>query len=327
MPGPSAPDSPGLAPLPAQPLLSVIVPCYNMAGHTRLTVESLLRQSYPRLEVLCVDDGSKDGTLEMLAGFGSRIQVIAQKNQGACRARNAGLFRSRGELVAFLDCDDLWEPRKAQRAVEAFEANPRAGLVYHHALWIDAGGRVVGPPALPSLPSGRIFSRLIEKDFIRNSTPTLRRAALDAVGGWDETIFTTADWELWLRITRRYEAVFLPEALSRTRIASLYNARNIEQTRRETLYIFDKYASELGPRARRSAEAHMHFYLSRLHAANGDYAAARGSAIEAARLDPTLKHRLMARLYGLGRPANEALASAWRAFSRWSSNRFKRIPG
>ncbi|MEK9144432.1 MAG: hypothetical protein AAB339_02340, partial [Elusimicrobiota bacterium] len=69
------------------------------------------------------------------------------------------------------------------------------------------------------------------------------------------------------------------------------------------------------------------FYLSRLHAANGDYAAARGSAIEAARLDPTLKHRLMARLYGLGRPANEALASAWRAFSRWSSNRFKGIPG
>lgn len=316
-----AKDAAALPPLPATPLVSVIVPCYNMAEHTRSTVESLLAQSYPRVEIVCVDDGSKDATLEVLASLGNRIKVLAQKNQGACRARNAGLAASSGELVAFLDCDDLWEPAKAEKAVAAFRAHPAAALVYHHALWIDERGRVVGPRRLPALPSGRIFDQLILSDFIRNSTPMLRRAALEQVGGWDEAIFTTADWELWLRVTKRYEAAFVPELLSRTRIASLYNARNIEQTRRETLYLFEKHAAEIAPDGRRRAEAHMHFYLSRLLAANRDYAAARAEALAAARLDPILKHRLAARLYALGEPINDACARILQAYTEWSSRR------
>lgn len=306
-----------LPPLSAEPLVSVVVPCYNMAEHTHETITSLLNQTYPRLEIVAVDDGSTDRTPQVLASFAGRVTALRQENAGACRARNLGFSRTRGELVAFLDCDDLWEPGKAEKAVAAFRARPEAGLVYHHALWIDERGRIVGPRSFPALPSGRIFESLAVEDFIRNSTPVLRRAALEAVGLWDEAIFTTADWELWLRLAKDYPAAFIPEPLSRTRVSSYYNARNIEQTRRETLYLFEKHGGGLPEDSRRKALARMHFYLSRLFAANRDYAAARREALEAARLEPVFKHRLGAWLYGLGEPVNDACGRVLQAVSEW----------
>lgn len=301
------------------PLLSVIVPAYDMAAFTRQTVESLLAQDYPDLEIIVVDDGSKDDTPAVLESFGSRIRSLRQANGGACRARNHGFSVSRGEFVAFADCDDLWEPHKARRAVEYLQAHPEAGMVHSHTYWIDAAGRIVGPRSFPARPSGRIFPSLILGNQINNSTPVVRRTVFERAGGWDESIFIPADWDLWLRLARQAEVGFIPEVLSRSRLTSNFTGRHIELARREHLHVLGKYREEIGPAAYDLALAHMHYYLSRLHAGNGDFAAARQEAQAAARLAPGRRDIAAALLtYRLGGPVNRALERFLRCYDRLS---------
>lgn len=308
-----------MPPLSDNPLVSVVVPCYNMAGYTRETIDSLLSQTYDPIEIIAVDDGSSDDTRAVLRSFGSRIRAVFQENAGACRARNRGYRESSGELVAFLDCDDLWEPEKAVKAVSALKDRSEAAMSYHHALWIDATGKTVGPARFPALPSGDIFRTLFVENFVRNSTPVIRRAAIEAVGAWDERIFVPADWEFWIRIAKRYPVIFIPEVLSRTRVASHYNARNIEQTRRESEYVFEKHGPDAGPEAVREAKSRFCFYLSRLHAANGDFRAAKKEVSRARRLNPLLKYAAMEGLYSLGGPVNAFAESLWRLCVRWGA--------
>lgn len=315
--------------LSEKPLISVIVPAYNMAEFTILTVQSLLSQTYPALEVIVVDDGSSDDTLSRLKStFGDRVLLLEQKNAGACRARNHGFSRSRGELVAFLDCDDLWEPDKARLCVDYFKSHPEAGMVYSHAYWIDAAGEIIGPRAFAPRPRGRIFDSLLVEDHVVNSTPVVRRAALEQSGLWDENIFTTADWDLWLRLAERFAVGFIPAVLSRTRVVSYYNSRNIEKTRRETLYMLDKYRSRLPQERRDLALANMHFYLSRLHAANADFSAARREMEQACRLVPgRAKFRRALWIYRLGKPVNLMLSRLWQCYTLLSCRLERRRRG
>lgn len=306
-----------------KPLVSVVIPSYNMAAFIPLTVESVLAQDHPRVELIVVDDGSSDGSVAALRRFGERIRLIEQKNAGACAARNRGLKEARGEFVAFLDCDDLWEKGKLTRCVETLLARPAAAMVHSHAYWIDAAGRVFGPPRFPARPEGRVFEALARGNFVVNSTPVCRRAAVEAAGGWDEGIFTTADWDMWLRLAKSGELAFIPEVLARTRVASYYNARNIERTRREWLYVLDKHAADIPAAAREASLAEMGHYLSRLHAANGDYAGARAAAEEGSRHAPRRRGlRLAVFLYKLGPALNRILGRLWDCYTvlscRWN---------
>jgi glycosyltransferase involved in cell wall biosynthesis len=299
-----------------KPLVSVVVPSYNMARFVPLTVESALTQDYPRVEVIVVDDGSTDGSLEALRRFGGRINLIEQTNSGACAARNRGLRESRGEFIAFLDCDDLWEPSKLTRCVDALLARPSASMVHSYAYWIDADGRVFGPPRFAPKPDGRVFEALARGNFVTNSTPVCRRAAVEAAGGWDESIFTTADWDMWLRLAKTGEVAFLPELLARTRVASYYNARNIERTRREWLFVLDKHSRDIPPHAREASLVEMERYLSRLHAANGDYPSAlRAARAGLHRAPASSELRLLAAIYALGSTVNRLLARLWDCYT------------
>ena len=306
-----------------KPLVSVVIPSYNMEKFTPLTVESVLAQDYPDVEVIVVDDGSSDGSVAALRRFGDKIRVIEQKNAGACAARNRGLAEAKGEFVAFLDCDDLWERRKLTRCVEALRARPGAVMVHSLAYWIDAEGRVFGPPRFEPRPEGKVFAELSRLNHVMNSTPLCRTEAVRAVGGWDEAIFTTADWELWLRLAKRGEIAFVPEVLARTRVASYYNARNIDKTRREWLYVLDKHRADIAPADRAESLGRMGFYLSRLHAANHDYAAARLAVEEGLERLPGDRALRRARfLYGLGGPLNRIVSRLWHCYTllscRWN---------
>lgn len=309
----------GFPPLPENPLVSVIIPAYNMAECTRQTVDSLLAQDYGLVEVIAVDDGSSDSTPGVLESYGERIRFLRQANQGACRARNLGFSHCKGDLVAFLDCDDLWEPGKARRCVDYFRGHPRAGMVYSHAYWIDARGEIVGPRDFSPRPQGRVFRTLFAEDHVVNSTPVMRREALERVGPWDESIFTTADWDLWLRLALEFEVGFIQEALSRTRVASRYNGRNIERTRRETLYLIEKHRAHADAALVADSMANMHFYLSRLHAANGDFRSARLEALQGLGHDPwRFRLRAAAALYALGGPVNRLAQRGVEAYTRWA---------
>lgn len=305
-----------------KPLVSVVIPSYNMERFTPLTVESVLAQDYPAVETIVVDDGSTDGSVAALRRFGGRIRLIEQKNAGACAARNRGLAECRGEFVAFLDCDDLWAPDKLSRCVEALQARPAAVMVHSHARWIDARGRLIGPARFDPRPEGKVLDRLARLNHVMNSTPLCRTEAVRAAGGWDEAIFTTADWELWLRLAARGEIAFIPEVLADTRVASYYNARNIDRTRREWIYVLDKHRALLSEDARAESLGRMSFYVARLHAANHDYAAARRETEEGLKSlpgDPALRRARF--LYGLGGPVNRIVARLWHCYTllscRW----------
>jgi glycosyltransferase involved in cell wall biosynthesis len=100
------------------PLVSVIMPAYNTARYIREAIDSVLDQDYPSKELIVIDDGSTDGTLEVLRSYGDRITLIEQRNQGSAVARNAGLAAARGECIAFLDSDDIWLPGKLRLQVD-----------------------------------------------------------------------------------------------------------------------------------------------------------------------------------------------------------------
>ena len=114
------------------PLVSCILPVYNGAAHLRDALESVLAQQYAPIEIVAVDDGSTDESPAILAACGSRVRVIRQPNGGPAAARNAGIHAARGELIAFLDQDDRWHPRKLARQVAHLQANPQLDVVVAH---------------------------------------------------------------------------------------------------------------------------------------------------------------------------------------------------
>lgn len=215
---PSAPIAATPWRLPSRsPRVSVIIPTYNRAPTLKRAIQSVLAQTYADFELLVVDDGSTDQTEDLVRRIGDpRIRFIAQpRNMGVAAARNRGLAESRGALIAFLDSDDLWAPRKLARQVALFERSPlRVGLVYTGVETMDeAGVRSVDTPRL----RGDAFTALLHGNAIHGggSNVMIRREAAEAAGGFDESLPAIEDYEYWLRIARFFHIDFAPETLAR----------------------------------------------------------------------------------------------------------------
>jgi len=221
--------------------VSVIIPAYNKAELTVKTVESVLDQTYGNIEIIVVDDGSTDDTKERLTSYAGRIEYIYKENGGACAARNLGIKKARGEYLAFIDCDDIYLPRKIEKAVECFNENPRFGFVHTPVYFIDEKGRSRGRyPRFQKVPSGWISKKLLQKNFVCNSTVVVRKTCFEKTGLFDEKIFTPADWDMWLRLAERYQAGYIPVSLTGYRKSDSYIARNLEQSKREMLMVLEK---------------------------------------------------------------------------------------
>lgn len=193
------------------PLVSVIIPSYNHARYLRECVDSVLAQDHPSLEVIVVDDGSSDGSLEILRSYGSRIQLLQQSGGRQARARNLALGVARGEFIAFLDSDDRYRPGRISAAVAAFQAHPQAALVWADHVLIDEQGAALGEVAwAPREPDFR--RELISGNPICNATATVRRSVLDEIGGFDERVPRVCDGAAWYQIAARSHAfVHLPQ--------------------------------------------------------------------------------------------------------------------
>lgn len=198
------------------PEFSVVVPAYEATRTIASTIESVLTQTIEDLELIVVDDGSSDGTpelVERIAGDDGRLRLIRQQNQGTAGARNTGLGMARGRFVSLLDNDDVWLPQYLQAIQRAFAVGPAAGVAFSDT-WIfdDASGRVDRrtsleyfptvylPQEMEPLEAERFLSLLLEVNFITASTVTLRREAVDRVGGFDASIWGVDDYDLWLRV-------------------------------------------------------------------------------------------------------------------------------
>ena len=193
--------------------VSVIIPTYNRASLVEGAIESALRQSHADLEVVVVDDGSTDGTLERLAALAEpRVKVLrSPSNGGAARARNLGIENSVGDYVAFLDSDDRWEPWKVEAQVALFADAPAdLGLVYcGRRVTLPDGGTLEIRPGL----RGPVFEDLLRRNSVPLPTVMVKRSVLQAVGLFDPLLPACEDWDLVLRIARRYAFDFVVDPL------------------------------------------------------------------------------------------------------------------
>ena len=197
----------------AQPGLSVIIPTYNRAALVPEAVASVLAQTWRDFEVLVVDDASTDGTAAALAAFGSRIRLLRHAFRlGVAAARNLGISAARGQWLAFLDSDDLWRPEKLARQMAYLAGHPELVLCQTEETWERRGLKVNQPRSHRKI-GGWIFFPSLARCLVSPSAVVLNRTVFEEHGGFDENLPAAEDYDLWLRLSWRYQIGLLPEAL------------------------------------------------------------------------------------------------------------------
>jgi glycosyltransferase involved in cell wall biosynthesis len=194
------------------PRVSVIVPAFN-AGYTLAeTIESVLSQTYSDLELIVIDDGSRDGTKEIVSAYerkDARIAYLWQKNSGVSAARNRGLQASRGEFVSILDADDLWDAGKLERQFVALDSSRgTVALTGIRRFQVIDGEKIWGTITIPPLPINEeydVLTLLFLSSFqmVLINTALMPRQLVNEVGGWNVNMWTGEDWEFWIRMSRR----------------------------------------------------------------------------------------------------------------------------
>jgi glycosyltransferase involved in cell wall biosynthesis len=192
--------------------VSVIIPTYNRAWCLSEAIDSVLAQTFQDMELIVVDDGSTDDTDTILAGYGGQARLLRQTNQGVSAARNHGMRYARGDLLAFLDSDDLWHPDKLLRQAAFFDTHPEAMICQSEEIWMRRGVRV-NPKRRHRKPSGWIFEASLALCLVSPSAVMMRRGLLEDMGGFDESLPACEDYDLWLRVSLRYPIHLLEEPL------------------------------------------------------------------------------------------------------------------
>ncbi|MCR4291139.1 MAG: glycosyltransferase family 2 protein [Candidatus Scalindua sp.] len=220
------------------PTVSVIIHTYNNKKFIAETVESVLNQTYMDYEIIVVDDGSVDGTCDALLPYMHGIRYHYKENGGIASAKNTGISLSQTEFVAFLDHDDLWAPDKLQLQMECFNENPQVGLVYAKYTSFRDGKELRTKPVKGY--SGWIFKELLSKSFIQTSTVIVKRECLNAVGPYDESFSLGDEYDMFLRISKRFQCGFVDKGLTRYRVHDTNASKNDFLFDNENLGVYKK---------------------------------------------------------------------------------------
>jgi glycosyltransferase involved in cell wall biosynthesis len=175
----------------------------------REALESVLAQSHKGFELIVVDDGSEDGTVEKLERYGSALRVLSQTRRSVAAARNLGARFSSGRYLAFLDSDDLWHPKKLETQVAFMETHPKIEICHTDEIWIRNGVRV-NPKKKHRKPSGNIFRASLDLCLISPSAVMMTKELFERVGGFDETFTVCEDYDLWLRVAVETPVSLIP---------------------------------------------------------------------------------------------------------------------
>jgi glycosyltransferase involved in cell wall biosynthesis len=296
-----------------EPTFSIVMPAFNTASMIGAAIGSALAQTHGDFELLVVDDGSTDGTRDVVqcCAADARVKLLtAGPRGGPGAARNAAIAQARGTYVSMLDSDDLWLPTYLERAGEALDRNPSVGFVCAESWTLD------DPPGLLRRPAARLgrrtahvlaadelLRRLVRRNFVVNSTVTVRRSTLVAAGGCNSSLRAAVDFELWLRIAAAgYGAVFLPDPLAvyRVRRGSIQNEPRNELRANEALRLVYVDVAENWPVAndvKSVARSHVESIDRRIAVLTGK-SPVRGSLLSARRrVGPLIRAVLGQRLW------------------------------
>ena len=207
------------------PLVSIVTPSLNQGRFIREAIRSVRSQDYPRIEHLVVDGGSTDGTLDILRSYGERLQAgrlhhkpfswISESDDGQSDAIAKGFARSRGEILTWLNADDVLVPGAVERAVAELEGAPEVGLVYGQGVILDANGAETGP--FVEIEPFNLWRLLHTLDYVLQPAAFFRRSAYEASGGLDRDLCWAMDWDLWIRLAGVAEVRFIDQVLAGSR--------------------------------------------------------------------------------------------------------------
>lgn len=259
-------------------LVSVIVPVYNREHLVQNTIDSILGQTYPDVEIVAINDGSTDNSLEVLRACAAKnpgkVVVIDQPNAGQVRARNCGIVKAQGEFIAFLDSDDTWEPEKLALQIPLFR--DRIGLVYCGIHEVDIHGRILKTVPCDAKLRGDIYEHLLVRNRMTGGTVVVSRHALESVGLFDERLNAAENWDLWIRIAQEYETDFVDQPLVRYLKHEGNMSSNAKTMTDATLAILQKHIGDGTSRrvhkhTMKLAYANYYYNLAVLHFSAEDY--------------------------------------------------------
>ena len=197
-----------------QPLVSIVIPSYNQAAYLEQTILSVLCQDYPGMEILVVDGGSGDGSVEIIRKYADRLSGwVSEKDRGQGDAINKGLARAKGEIFAWLNSDDFYLPQAISSAVKIFMQNPEAALVYSNMLAVDQNGQTLNLLRY----SQYSLEDLLCFQIIGQPAVFFRREAYEEAGGLDVAFHYMLDHLLWIRIAHLGKIVHAPQTWAAAR--------------------------------------------------------------------------------------------------------------
>lgn len=284
------------------PTVSVVIPVHNGASYIGEAIESVLAQSHQATECLVIDDGSTDGTGDAVAAFGDSVRYLRQTHRGVSTARNQGAQMAKGELVAFLDHDDVWLPDKLARQIETIQSE-RSTMVLCAIEVIDAAGASLGIKRLGArsdLVTGMLLFDGTETVSC-SSTALIDRGELLGMGGFDPALAMSADWDLLLRVLLEGRLAYIDEPLVRYRVHDSNMSRNVGAMERDMRHAFAKaFAHQKLPTALQRDRALAYSRLYRM--LSGSYRDT-GEPVQAVRtLAIALRHRPALALELIDRP-------------------------
>ena len=190
-------------------LVTIVTPSYNQGKFIRATIESVLTQDYPEIEYIIMDGGSTDETAQVVAEYAGRLTWISEKDRGQSHAINKGFRMAKGEIVAWLNSDDILLPGAVTHAVNAFRKSPKAGAIYGEGYLIDYDGNVTS--RFPVTEKFNLWKLVYVSDYILQQTVFFRKAVLEEIDYVDESLHWGMDWDVLIRIGKRYKLVYIPE--------------------------------------------------------------------------------------------------------------------
>jgi|GEM_PF-2682075 len=251
------------------PLISVVLPVFNGAQTIAATVKSVLDQEFEDYELLIINDGSTDETLDVLARIDDpRITIHSFENRGLSASRNRGISLAAGEYIAFIDADDLWTPDKLRKQLQALVSDPSAGMAYSLTDCIDEHDAYLGPGS-HVIHFGRAYEQLLTRNFIESGSNVLvRRSVFGEAGLFDESLSAAEDWDVFLRIACKYPVVCVPEAQVLYRIHGCAMSSNIERQEFASFRVFEEALRRLPAgnernRTGRAGRANLNRYFAR----------------------------------------------------------------